>query len=320
MVRLIAPILSYTAEEIWQSSERLNNQEESIFLSNYDRSEINEESIITKSDWNRIFEIKNDVNQSIEEMRNENQLKGSLDANVYIEANKNDIKILEKLGAELHFLFICSETNLIESNNFKITVKSSDNQKCTRCWHRQESVGTSKKHPDLCNRCIENVDDEGEKEVLYKLSYPVLIILLVVLDLFSKDYAANNFLFAQSYTTFIPFIDFLLIYNSGIAFGIFDGYGNLASNLLLVITIFILIYLIRLLVKEKVPIAQFALSLITAGALGNIIDRFIDGKVTDFLHLELGSFSFFIFNLADAFITIGAILIIYFELIYKAKQ
>ena len=160
----------------------------------------------------------------------------------------------------------------------------------------------------------------AKKEVLYKLSYPVLIILLVVLDLLSKDYAANNFLFAQSYTTFIPFIDFLLIYNSGIAFGIFDGYGNLASNLLLIITIFILIYLIRLLVKEKVQIAKFALSLITAGALGNIIDRFIDGKVTDFLHLELGSFSFFIFNLADAFITLGAILIIYFELIYKAKQ
>ena len=159
-----------------------------------------------------------------------------------------------------------------------------------------------------------------KKEVLYKLIYPVLIILLVVLDLFSKDYAANNFLFAQSYSTFIPFIDFLLIYNSGIAFGIFDGYGNLASNLLLIITIFILIYLIRLLVKEEVKIAKFALSLIIAGALGNIIDRFIDGKVTDFLHLEFGSFSFFIFNLADAFITLGAILIIYFELIYKAKQ
>ena len=163
LVRLIAPILSYTAEEIWQSSERLNNQEESIFLSNYDLSEINEESIITKSDWNRIFEIKNDVNQSIEEMRNENQLKGSLDANVLIEANKNDIKILDKLGAELHFLFICSETNIIENNNFKITVKASSNQKCTRCWHRHESIGTSKKHPALCNRCIENVDDEGEK-------------------------------------------------------------------------------------------------------------------------------------------------------------
>ena len=158
-----------------------------------------------------------------------------------------------------------------------------------------------------------------KKEALYKLSYPALIIFLVILDLFSKNYAVNNFLFAQSYTTFIPFIDFLLIYNSGIAFGIFDGYGNLASNLLLVITIFILIYLIRLLSKEKVQIAKLALSLIIAGALGNIIDRTIDGKVTDFLHLEISNFSFFIFNLADAFITLGAILIIYFELIYKTK-
>ena len=158
-----------------------------------------------------------------------------------------------------------------------------------------------------------------KKEALYKLSYPALIIFLVILDLFSKNYAVNNFLFGQSYSTLIPFIDFLVIYNSGIAFGIFDGYGNLASNFLLVITIFILIYLIRLLAKEKVQIAKLALSLIIAGALGNIIDRTIDGKVTDFLHLEISNFSFFIFNLADAFITLGAILIIYFELIYKTK-
>ena len=61
------------------------------------------------------------------------------------------------------------------------------------------------------------------------------------------------------------------------------------------------------------------MSLIIAGALGNIIDRTIDGKVTDFLHLEISNFSFFILNLADAFITLGAILIIYFELIYKTK-
>mgnify|MGYP001357278386 FL=1 len=158
------------------------------------------------------------------------------------------------------------------------------------------------------------------KEALYKLRYPTLIIFLVILDLISKNYALNNFLIGQSYTTFLPFIDLLLIYNSGIAFGIFDGYGDLASNILLIITIFILIYLIRLLSNETFQIAKLALSLIIAGALGNIVDRIVDGKVTDFLHLEIGNFSFFIFNLADAFITAGAILIIYFELIYKTKQ
>ena len=158
------------------------------------------------------------------------------------------------------------------------------------------------------------------KEALYKLLYPALIIFLFVLDLASKNYAVSNFLYGQSYTTLIPFIDLLLIYNSGIAFGVFDGYGDLVSNILLIITIFILIYLIRMLTRETLQFAKFALSLIIAGALGNIIDRIIDGKVTDFLHLEFSSFSFFIFNLADAFITLGAILIIYFELIYKTKQ
>ena len=158
------------------------------------------------------------------------------------------------------------------------------------------------------------------RDALYKLYYPILIIVLATLDLVSKNYAVNNFSLGQSYTTYIPFIEFMLIYNSGIAFGMFDGYGDLASNALLIITVLILVYLIKMLIKEKIRVAKLALSLIIAGALGNIVDRIIDGRVTDFLHLEVADFSFFIFNLADAFITLGAILIIYFELIYKTKQ
>ena len=65
---------------------------------------------------------------------------------------------------------------------------------------------------------------------------------------------------------------------------------------------------------------KYALSIITAGAFGNIIDRAIDNKVTDFLHLEMFNFSFFIFNFADAFITTGAILIIYFEIVHKPNN
>ena len=95
----------------------------------------------------------------------------------------------------------------------------------------------------------------------------------------------------------------------------------------LILTLFRLIAIVGLgywlwnsIKKQTHPLLNWALALIFAGALGNIIDRFIDGKVTDFLHLEFGSYSFFIFNLADAFITLGAILIIYFEFIYKPKN
>ena len=72
-----------------------------------------------------------------------------------------------------------------------------------------------------------------------------------------------------------------------------------------------------MIINESEVNKKIALSIITAGAFGNILDRINDGQVTDFLHLEILNFSFFIFNLADAFITIGAILIIYFEIIYR---
>ena len=75
-----------------------------------------------------------------------------------------------------------------------------------------------------------------------------------------------------------------------------------------------------MIINESEVNKKIALSIITAGAFGNILDRINDGQVTDFLHLEILNFSFFIFNFADAFITIGALLIIYFEIIYKPKN
>jgi isoleucyl-tRNA synthetase len=99
---------------------------------------------IDSGEWKRIFEIKDIVNQSIEQMRNENALKGSLDAIVNIEANEEDFKILEKLGEELHFLFISSEASITSGKELKINITSSENKKCTRCWHRDSTVGNIK--------------------------------------------------------------------------------------------------------------------------------------------------------------------------------
>ena len=158
------------------------------------------------------------------------------------------------------------------------------------------------------------------KEVLYNLKFIALIISLVAIDLVSKSFAINSLSFGESSTTFIPFVDLLLIYNSGIAFGIFDNSGTLASNILLLVASLILCYLIWMIINEPETNKKYSLSIITAGAIGNIIDRASDGQVTDFLHLEILNFSFFVFNLADAFITIGAILIIYFEIIYRPEN
>jgi len=153
----------------------------------------------------------------------------------------------------------------------------------------------------------------ASKENLYNYRFILIILFLVSFDIFSKVIANNNLLFGQSIDTFIPFIELLLIYNSGIAFGIFDNRGDLASNILLILTILITIYLLWMIANETKDRNKIALSFISSGAIGNVLDRINDGSVTDFLHLTIYNYSFFIFNLADAFITIGAILIIYFE-------
>ena len=158
------------------------------------------------------------------------------------------------------------------------------------------------------------------KEALYKIKFFLLIGFLIFIDFYSKNLAIENLVYGQSLETFIPFIDLLLIYNSGIAFGIFDNGSVFTSYILLILTLLISLYLIWMIINESEVNKKIALSIIAAGAFGNILDRINDGQVTDFLHLEILNFSFFIFNLADAFITIGALLIIYFEIIYKPKN
>jgi isoleucyl-tRNA synthetase len=162
MVRLIAPILSFTSEEIWQTHPSLKEQNESIFLSTYFDSDQEGDCLITSSDWVRIFEIKDLVNQSIEKLRNENKLKGSLDSNVIISANEKDKSILDKLGSELHFVFISSQASVIDGDSLSIQIDQMHDEKCTRCWHRDSSVGQSKDHPEICSRCEENIDELGE--------------------------------------------------------------------------------------------------------------------------------------------------------------
>ena len=162
MVRLTAPILSFTSEEIWQTHSSLKGQNESIFLSKYFESKQEGECVISSSDWARIFEIKDIVNQSIERLRNENKLKGSLDSNVIISANEEDKSVLNKLGSELHFVFISSQASVIDGDTLSIQIDQMSDEKCTRCWHRDSTVGESKDHPEICSRCEENIDQSGE--------------------------------------------------------------------------------------------------------------------------------------------------------------
>ena len=153
-----------------------------------------------------------------------------------------------------------------------------------------------------------------KKDSLFNLKSIVFVVVFVLLDVWTKQLAINNLILGETQEFFMPFIDLLLIYNSGIAFGILDNNDHITSIILLFIGILVVTYLIYLALREEDHFKKLALLTVVAGAIGNIVDRGMDGYVTDFLHLKINNFSFFIFNFADAFISIGAIIIIFFEL------
>ena len=134
-----------------------------------------------------------------------------------------------------------------------------------------------------------------------------IIFFLIAIDLLSKSIASEYLDFGQA-VPLIPILDLLLVFNSGIAFSIFDFNNALFSFGLSLIGLLIVAYLHSLYKDEESSINRFSLILIISGALGNILDRFTDGVVTDFLFFHIGNTSFFIFNFADAFISIGAAL------------
>ena len=151
---------------------------------------------------------------------------------------------------------------------------------------------------------------------MFKKRFYITIFFLFILDTYTKQLALQ-FLEQDISRDFLPFIDLYLTYNSGVAFGFLDLGEKSVSNILTFVGFLITIYLFKLIKEESNHKKQFSLSIICGGAIGNIADRFMDGYVTDFLHLKINDFSFFVFNFADASITIGAISLIYLEFFKK---
>ena len=171
MVRWLSPILSFTAEEIWQFLPGASQK--SVFLETW------YEGLKGNFD-NMAIETARDINthlrKELEEMRRNKDIGSSLDAEVDIYCDQKNYQALLELKNELRFVFITSEANLHElsnkstdakeiDNSLAIRVRKSVHQKCVRCWHHRPEIGENKSHIDLCGRCIENVSGEGEHRI-----------------------------------------------------------------------------------------------------------------------------------------------------------
>ena len=176
-VRWIAPITSYTAEEIWKAlPENEEDRAESVFLETWYEglTELPGSVRLGNGFWQTILEVKTAVNKALEQQRSEGAIGSSLAAEVTLYC-EGDIKDqLKKLGDELRFVLITSAAQIkpsIEANGaletemegLSLAINASEAPKCIRCWHHREDVGSHPEHEELCGRCVENVAGEGEQ-------------------------------------------------------------------------------------------------------------------------------------------------------------
>ena len=116
------------------------------------------------------------------------------------------------------------------------------------------------------------------------------------------------------------YLDFILVFNTGISYGLFSGGGDFQKWILISLSILIIIFLLSLIRNESTILSKLSISFIIGGALGNVLDRLTYGAVVDFISLHAKGFSWYIFNIADIFIVLGVILFILSQFILSKKN
>ncbi len=172
MVRWLAPILSYTAEEVWGFLP--GTHAESVFLATWHSFPPGAERM-PAIDWPALIALKADVARDLERLRAAGDIGAPLEAEVTIYAPAASARRFEALRDELRFLLITSQAHVVESDQppastvpgsepgVWIEVKPSTQPKCVRCWHLRSDVGSDPRHPELCARCVVNVEGPGEE-------------------------------------------------------------------------------------------------------------------------------------------------------------
>ncbi|CAG7856649.1 partial isoleucyl-tRNA synthetase, partial [biofilm metagenome] len=175
LVRWLAPIISYTADEIW--SYLPGERGTSVFLETWYQGlvKLDDNTPMNKEFWQQIMAVRSAVSKELEKYRSKGDIGSSLDAEIELYCNPHYFGLLQQFEDELRFVLITSNASVMAENTnledaihtdidgIKLKVMVSTNEKCVRCWHHQPDVGQHSTHPELCGRCIENVDGNGEQ-------------------------------------------------------------------------------------------------------------------------------------------------------------
>ncbi|EHD20075.1 MULTISPECIES: isoleucine--tRNA ligase [Brenneria] len=175
LVRWMAPILSFTADEIWaylpgERAQYVFTEEWYDGLFGLDTAETMNDAF-----WADILQVRSEVNKAIEQARNDKRIGGSLEASVTLYADSDLAGKLNRLHQELHFALLTSKARVegyenasvdaqaTELPGLKIALSKAEGHKCPRCWHYESDIGSNPDHPDICGRCATNVGGKGEE-------------------------------------------------------------------------------------------------------------------------------------------------------------
>jgi isoleucyl-tRNA synthetase len=173
MVRWLAPILSFTAEEAWRHLPGARG--ESVFHENWHTLPQAHADAI---DWDALMQLRTDVTRELEKLRDTGAIGAPLDARVEVYCVAEEFARFAVLGEELRFLLITSHAHVHQAavappgavaatntgrSGVWIVVQASAEPKCVRCWHRRADVGSDARHPQLCARCVSNIEGPGEQ-------------------------------------------------------------------------------------------------------------------------------------------------------------
>ena len=174
LVRWIAPVLSFTADEVWEHMP--GDRRDSVFLEEwYDQlTPMPEDTPMGREFWQHVQAVKQAVNKALEDARNNKVVKANLAADATLYCDSALHSLLAQLGDELRFVTITSTATLQMLSEapadlpetgvagLRVAIAASAQTKCVRCWHHRHDVGTHVDHPELCGRCVDNVAGAGE--------------------------------------------------------------------------------------------------------------------------------------------------------------
>ncbi len=176
MTRWITPILSFTADEVWENMPG-ERAELGVFIAEwYDGLFAYANTDIDAAVWDALAQVRTEVTRTLEGLRQDGKIGSSLDADIMIHADATLVERLQVLGDELRFVMITSAAELVvlennddeslitlaDGSRFRIAASASEFAKCVRCWHHREDVGQHPAHDELCGRCIDNIEGDGE--------------------------------------------------------------------------------------------------------------------------------------------------------------